>query len=764
MIHAGPALIKKLGCCHPGVVQFRVWPCWKNLLKRALIGIGTFILLVVVGITAYLMLADFSSYKTDIEQAIADATGREARIEGDFILEAVPPSIVVEGLSFDNAEWGSEPLALSVGHFSARIDGSSIFSGPLVIEEVRLRDVDVLIEKNADGDGNWSIEQQEDNVAVDVQVDEGDETEVVLQLAGLENIRVTQRAPGVDDRVIFVESFAVTTSDDDYLVATGTGSLDDQAMNLDARIGPTSNLGDGRNLDVTVEADLGILVANVQGNTGNPATLDGTEFDLDVTSDDVTAIVDLLELPIEATGALQINGQVAASETGPRLSFDASLMDIEAGGSVVMDGDRITVDLTASSLSGLGTIAGVSDLPPGPVTASGDVRMSDNAFGLIDFTVAAADLEINSNVSATIDGDRVQLDPFSFVIGDSDLSGELDITTSDPMRVSGEIRSKLLDLTPFTPEETVEETPPEDAGEFVLSEEPLPFDFLNAGAVDLTIGIDDFRNGPIRLQDVNTAIKLEDGVLQQESSFSVADGGSATSKVELAAAGDSATLDMEFDIADLKLRLGQAGERSAAEIPSVGLTADIESRGNSVHSLAAAANGKVIFTQGPGIVNNEALGVFSADIVTELLSALNPFAKNEPYSVWDCTVVGMNIVDGVATMNPVLAQSEKVTIVADGSVDFNDESLDLSFNTKPRSGVGVSADMFLTPFIRLGGTMASPRLALDKSGVLLEGGAAFLTGGISFLVKGAADRASGAQDRCAAALAIAEGREVESEE
>jgi hypothetical protein len=122
----------------------------------------------------------------------------------------------------------------------------------------------------------------------------------------------------------------------------------------------------------------------------------------------------------------------------------------------------------------------------------------------------------------------------------------------------------------------------------------------------------------------------------------------------------------------------------------------------------------------------------------------------------------MDIVDGVATINPMLAQSEKITIVADGTVDFNDERLDISFNTKPRKGVGVSADMFLTPFIQLGGTMASPRLALDKKGVLIEGGAAFLTGGVSFFVKGAADRATGAADRCAAALAIAKGEDVEA--
>ena len=211
-------------------------------------------------------------------------------------------------------------------------------------------------------------------------------------------------------------------------------------------------------------------------------------------------------------------------------------------------------------------------------------------------------------------------------------------------------------------------------------------------------------------------------------------------------------------------RAAEGSEITADDIPLIGLSMDIESIGNSVHTLAAGSNGKVIITQGPGKMDNRAMGFFSADIISELFSALNPFAQKEPYSNWECTVIGMDVVDGVAKLNPMLAQGEKITIVADGTMDFNDEKLNVSFNTKPRKGVGVSADMFLTPFIQLGGTMASPRLALDKSGILIEGGAAFLTGGISFFVKGAADRASGGQDRCAAALAIANGETVEAVE
>ena len=92
-------------------------------------------------------------------------------------------------------------------------------------------------------------------------------------------------------------------------------------------------------------------------------------------------------------------------------------------------------------------------------------------------------------------------------------------------------------------------------------------------------------------------------------------------------------------------------------------------------------------------------------------------------------------------------------IVGGGDIDLNTEKLNIEFNTKPRKGVGVSADMFITPFIKLGGTLASPKIGLSKKGVLLSGGAAVLTGGLSFLFQGAADRVTAQSGMCDQTLA-----------
>ena len=69
----------------------------------------------------------------------------------------------------------------------------------------------------------------------------------------------------------------------------------------------------------------------------------------------------------------------------------------------------------------------------------------------------------------------------------------------------------------------------------------------------------------------------------------------------------------------------------------------------------------------------------------------------------------------------MLGQAEKLTIVGAGKIDLRSEELDIEFNTKPRTGVGLTADMFVTPFVKLSGTLAQPGISMNKSGIALGG-------------------------------------------
>ena len=90
-------------------------------------------------------------------------------------------------------------------------------------------------------------------------------------------------------------------------------------------------------------------------------------------------------------------------------------------------------------------------------------------------------------------------------------------------------------------------------------------------------------------------------------------------------------------------------------------------------------------------------------------------------------------------------QSEKITVTADGKVDLHTEDLTVDFNTRPREGIGVSPGMFTNPFIKLEGTLASPRIGVGAKGAM-SGAVAVATGGVSVVAQGLADRAKGEAD------------------
>ena len=156
-------------------------------LSRILKMITAVIGVVVVAVVLYLLFADLSKYRPTIENAVAEATGREFRINGTLELDVLPsPSIVMEDVTLTNAEWGSDRLMLKIGHLSARVGLWSLLSGPVEVREFRLRDTSALLETNADGAGNWEMAPAE--AETEPKPESGDaELPLIIEYAEIRN-------------------------------------------------------------------------------------------------------------------------------------------------------------------------------------------------------------------------------------------------------------------------------------------------------------------------------------------------------------------------------------------------------------------------------------------------------------------------------------------------------------------------------------------------------------------------------------------------
>ena len=162
----------------------------------------------------------------------------------------------------------------------------------------------------------------------------------------------------------------------------------------------------------------------------------------------------------------------------------------------------------------------------------------------------------------------------------------------------------------------------------------------------------------------------------------------------------------------------------------------------------SSLNGKYVSYLGKGQLASAGMDVLFSDFLTQLFTTLNPFAETSEYTLLDCAVMAAELTDGLIKVFPVIFHTEQLTILSEGTVDMNTENLDLSFNTKPRTGIGLSTGMIINPLIKVGGRLTTPAVEMDPEGTLVSGGLAVATVGLSLLAKSMSDRFLSSKDPC----------------
>lgn len=221
-------------------------------------------------------------------------------------------------------------------------------------------------------------------------------------------------------------------------------------------------------------------------------------------------------------------------------------------------------------------------------------------------------------------------------------------------------------------------------------------------------------------------------------------------------ASSGKTLGVELAANGNGLSLGALGALMNLSGTPEGSPTDLDirfsSRGESTRALMAAANADVRIVVGPGRLRNRTID-WGAD-VTELLNAVNPARRSEPYTELKCAVVRLPIRQGVARIeNSIAAETSKVIVIAAGVIDFRNETLDLGVRPKAATGLGVGLGG-LASLGRLRGSLSNPSVQLDMSGTAQAAaqlGLAAATGGLSLLA-GNLLSASVPDNACQAAL------------
>ena len=361
-------------------------------------------------------------------------------------------------------------------------------------------------------------------------------------------------------------------------------------------------------------------------------------------------------------------------------------------------------------------------------------------------------------------GDSYTIDNLVAEVGDNDLSGSFGVEIAPRIRLTGRLESSHLDLAGLREQSDDVAEPDEDAPkpDHLIPDTPLPLQVFDAADVDVSLRLRHLATEHQDIGDVEFKIVIEDDKLHVETGEVVlSNGGTLAAALDLdRTAPDHADLNASILARQFSFREAVDADGIPVTRPRRDLELSLSGSGSSVRDLAASADGSISLHLGEGDIDNAFSGFLMRDMVSQLFSTINPLAREEKYTRLDCGFFVFDIVGGVARGRAIGLQTDKLSVASLGTLNLATEALDFSFRIKQREGIGISLSSVINPYVKVGGTLASPVLQVDKKSGLISGTFAVLTGGLSILAQGVWNRHLAKDDYCEAILEALESGEI----
>lgn len=494
-----------------------------------------------------------------------------------------------------------------------------------------------------------------------------------------------------------------------------------------------------------VTASVGTVAVHAAGTIATGDRLLGSEVTLEAEAPDASVLSRLIGKPIPDQ-AVRARGRVVRVEHGFQLDGTSVTLGpsyAEASGTLGepprFDHTDLEVSVEGPDLAAtLGPLSGLAPLPSESFAFAAHVAGSDESLGA---------------------------DRLSARLGNTDVEGSLSVRFGERPFAELDLRAKQIDVArliegftrePGTGQETVAPAPkPRGKKDRLIPDQPLSLGPLRAVDGHLRLAAEAVTFPGVPLRDVAIDGDLRDGGVDiHRFEGTGRHGGRAIASLTLEPEGDGYRVRTQGQLTESRLVLSKPGE-SLESAPSLTVEYEVNGVGKSLHGLAASADGWALLTVGPGRIPNT-LGAFAtSDVLLALADALNPFRKSSPYTALECGVAAADITAGKVVAKPLATRTDKLTVVGSGKLDLDTEAIDLVWTLKPRRGIGISGGSIANPYIKLGGTLASPKLDLKPLEAAASTGAAVATAGLTLLVRGIYDRITAEKKVCPRALAEA---------
>lgn len=649
------------------------------LLGSLLLGLPALALL------AALLLLDGATLRPRLIEAAEAATGRRVTIGEVGLALSLTPTLTIRDLGVANLPGGSRPQMLTAREAQVTLALWPLLAGRVEIRRILLDAPDLLLERDAEGRGNWSLARPAAPPGPATPSPGRPATRTVIDLLEMRGAqfawrgasplavalpRLTLRLPAADDAVL--EAMAEFRGQPLALTLRGDPAL------LSGRPAPLAAelRGLGVTLTATGQVAGGALTAQLAATAPN---LDGLARGLPPLG------------PLAARAALEAGPagfalQDIAITLGPAEPQPGLLVQAARASAATLDAP---LTLTIEAARG-GT----------PIRLTGQtapLRDLGAATLPFDLALAAGESRVTARGTLTTGGARPRL-----VLALSGPLLDLDALLASPAAAPAPVAA------PAGP------APPPDPR--LIPRIPIPFAALHAVDAAVTLDLARLIAGGLPMRAVRAEARLQDGALALDPFAATLPAGPVEGRLGLQAADQQVTLRLASPSLDLAGLAALAGQR-AWLTGSAELELDVAGRGADTRAVAASLSGTV----GIALVDGGIARAAVAAIPDAALRLLVPAGLPAGDVALRCLAVAGVAEAGVLRLSTLHADSALGRAGGTGVVQLGAETLALRLNAE-----ATGSRIALRAPVEVVGPWGAPRVAVEPGAAAAAGLAAML--------------------------------------
>ena len=376
---------------------------------------------------------------------------------------------------------------------------------------------------------------------------------------------------------------------------------------------------------------------------------------------------------------------------------------------------------------------------------------------LADFTIPLRG-EFRARGRITGRGNRLTYEE-DLRVGKSDLKAEITVLREPPRpKITGRIVASQIHMDDVDLFDADKEAVSTQDKPRVIPDYTLPVENLLAADLDLDIKAERIRAPLGDLGEFVLKVSLKDGRFKSSLNVTGFKGAQISSEFDLNAAAVPPLTKIQINAKNLNFGyLLSSMDLTDLVEGQVDLLVDLSGSGATRYNFLGNATGRITIIGGPGQITGRRIDLWAADLIPTMLSTS---WQRDDVTETNCMVAHIELKEGLAEIEDLLLDTQRITIAASGILNLKTEELNLIIAPRPKRPSLVS----LANPVRIEGTLAAPEVSVTRiprgSRLAAGTGASLLAGLVNpvFLIFALSDTGTGEANPCDAA--VEKAREV----